>query len=580
MNDCIRDALMVTLRSWDGVPEGFEPELMAPARPEQGDLATNCALKLARHLRRSPRQIADAIVEILKRDQPCDGLIATIEVAGPGFINFRFRAEHWHRSLERLLEAGPEFGRTTTHSGQRALVEFVSSNPTGPLTVGHGRNAVLGDTIANLLQWTGYEVTREYYFNDGGRQMRVLGASVRGRYDEILADPDHEYAQRPNVIRHRAGYTTKQLPDGSGSQQSVAASFPDDGYLGDYITDIARSLTQSHGSELLEAQDEHPFTEAAKPAVFADIKATLRRWGISMDLFFNELSLYESGAVEQTLDDLRQEGMVYQRDGAQWMKTSALGKDKDTVLVKRTGEPAYRLPDIAYHRNKCERGYDVMINVYGTDHIAQYPDVLQALRVLGYDADRIEVVIYQFVTLMRGGEKTKMSTRKANYVTLDELMDEVGNDVTRYFFLMRSAQSHLEFDLDLAREASDKNPVFYLQYAHARICSILRKALEVGFSFDANTRLGLLTHEAELALIRIVVEFPDIIERTAAVREPHRLATWLRSVAEAFSRFYHDCRIIGEERQLASARMALAQGTRIVLKNGLEVLGLSAPTRM
>lgn len=580
MTNCIRDALLVTLRSWDGVPEDFEPELMAPARPEQGDLATNCALKLARHLRRSPRQIADAIVGVLKRDHPCDGLIATIEVAGPGFINFRFRAEHWHQSLEKLLEAGPEFGRTTTHSGQRVLVEFVSSNPTGPLTVGHGRNAVLGDTIAKLLEWTGYEVTREYYFNDGGRQMRVLGASVRGRYDEVLADPEHELAQRPSVIRHRAGYTTKQLSDGGGSQKSVAASFPDDGYLGDYITDIARSLIQSHGTELLEAPDEHPFTEAAKTAVFADIEATLRRLGISMDLFFNELSLYESGAVEQTLDDLRQQGMVYQRDGAQWMKTSALGKDKDTVLVKRTGEPAYRLPDIAYHRNKCEREYDVMINVYGTDHIAQYPDVLRALRVLGYDADHIEFVIYQMVTLMRGGEKTKMSTRKANFVTLDELMDEVGNDVTRYFFLMRSAQSHLEFDLDLASEASDKNPVFYLQYAHARICSILRKAQEVGFSFDANTRLGLLTHEAELALIRIVVDFPDVIARTAAAREPHRLATWLRTVAEAFSRFYHSCRIIGEERQLASARMALAQGTRIVLKNGLEVLGLSAPTRM
>lgn len=580
MTNCIRDALLAILRSWDNVPESFEPELMTPARPEQGDLATNCALKLARHLRRSPRQIAEEIVGVLKRDHPCDGLIATIEVAGPGFINFRFRAEHWHQSLEKLLEAGPEFGRTTTHSSKRALVEFVSVNPTGPLTVGHGRNAVLGDTIANLLEWTGYDVTREYYFNDAGGQMRVLGSSVRGRYDEILADPHHALAQHDVVAEHRASYTTKRLPDGNGIKRTVSASFPDDGYQGDYIWNIARSLTDLHGSDLLNATDESPFIEAAKTAVYSDIKATLHRLGIEMDIFFNERSLYESGDVDQTLDDLRQKGLIYQRDGAQWMKTSALGKDKDTVLVKRTGDPTYRLPDIAYHRNKFDRGYDVMINVFGADHIAQHPDVLSALRVLGYDAERLEVVIYQFVTFARGGQEVKMSTRKANYVTLDELMEDVGNDVTRYFFLMRSAQSHLAFDLDLAREASDKNPVFYLQYAHARICSILRKAQEVGFSFDANTQLGLLTHEAELALIRIILDFPDVVARTAAAREPQRLSTWLRVVAEAFSRFYHSCRIVGEERQLASARMALAQGTRIVLKNGLEVLGLSAPTKM
>ena len=579
MKKCVRDALTRVIGSFEGVPAGFEAELMAPARPEQGDLATNCALKLARHLRRSPRQIAVDITRQLQATCVCDGHIASIEIAGPGFINFRFSTTYWHLALDALLEAGDNYGRSAAHSGARALVEFVSANPTGPLTVGHGRNAVLGDTIANLLEWTGYEVTREYYFNDAGRQMRVLGASVRGRYHETLADPDHVLAHQTAVAEHRAGYTTKQLGD-SDAPVTVAASFPDDGYMGAYISEIAAQLAAAHGADLLEAADERVFTQAAKQTIFADIESTLERLGIGMDRFFNEGSLYESGAVQQTLRDLHAKGVVYERDGAQWIKTSILGKDKDTVLVKSSGEPTYRLPDVAYHRDKCERGYDVMINVFGADHIATYPDVLRALRVLGYDADRIRVVIYQFVSLVRAGVEVKMSTRMANYVTLDELLDDVGTDVTRYFFLMRSAQSHLEFDLDLAREASDKNPVFYLQYAHARICSILEKARDVGFSFDLETRLGLLTHEAELALIRTLVEFPDVIMRTAAALEPQRLTTWLRTVAEAFSRFYHNCRIVGEERQLASARMALAQGTRTVLKNGLEVLGLSAPNRM
>ena len=579
MTELVYDALSRALGAIAEVPPQFEPELMAPAKPELGDISSNCALKLAGALRRSPRQIAADIVQQLKSDLAEDRRIESIEIAGPGFINFRFSTEYWHEALEAVLESGDSFGRTFEHSGQTALVEFVSANPTGPLTVGHGRNAVLGDTIANLLEWTGYEVTREYYYNDAGRQMRILGASVRGRYHEILADPEHALAHDTVVAKHRASYATKTVGE-ADTPVSVSASFPDDGYLGAYIVDIAQSLVESHGSALLESSDEAPFTQAAKTSIMADIEATLQRLGISMGSFFNEGSLYESGAVNETLSDLRMQGVIYERDGAQWMQTSAMGKDKDTVLVKQTGEPTYRLPDIAYHRNKCDRAYDVMIDIFGADHIATYPDVLRALNVLGYDTDRIKVVIYQFVTLVRGGEDVKMSTRKANYVTLDELMDDVGADVTRYFFLMRSAQSHLEFDLDLAREASDKNPVFYLQYAHARICSILQKAQEVGFAFDANTKLSHLTHEAELALIRLLVEFPDAIARTATALEPQRLSTWLRTVAEAFSRFYHSCRIIGEERALASARMALAQGTRIVLKNGLEVLGLSAPSRM
>ena len=300
-----------------------------------------------------------------------------------------------------------------------------------------------------------------------------------------------------------------------------------------------------------------------------------------MDTYFNEKSLYDSGAVTQTLDALRTHDMIYEHDGATWFKTSSLGKDADTVLIKRTGEPTYRLPDLAYHVDKMERGYDLLIDVFGADHIGTYPDILRGLQVLGYDPERVHVLIYQFVTLMRAGQEVKMSTRKANFVTLDELMDEVTPDVTRYFFVMRSAHKHLEFDLDLAREVSDKNPVFYLQYAHARICSILRKATDLGLAPDlSRAGLNVLVHESEIALIKQVIAFSQTLSTCAESCEPHRLTTYLRGVAESFTRFYHSCRIIGEEPEIARARMALAQVTRTTLCNGLSILGISAPERM
>ena len=580
MKAYLKQVLSATLRKMEGVPPEFEPELMPPANPDHGDLATNCALKLARHLRRSPRQVAIDLVELLESAGLDPDRISACEVAGPGFINFRVSNRYLYLELQSCLDKGADYGRSQGQTGKRALVEFVSANPTGPLTIGHGRNAVLGDTIATLLEWTGYDVTREYYFNDAGRQMRVLGASVQGRCDELLADPTQPFALESKALQHRERYATKILANGSGQTVEVSATFPDDGYLGDYITEIARSLVEDRGLALLDESDVGEFTAAAKLAIFAEIKATLLRLGISMDTFFNEHSLYETGAVAATLDDLRSAGYVYEEDGAQWLKTSDLGKEKDTVLVKSSGEPTYRLPDIAYHRDKCLRGYDVIINIFGSDHIATYPDVLRGLRILGLDDHRIEVVIYQFVTLMRSGEEVKMSTRKANFVTLDELMDEVGVDVTRYFFLMRSARRHLEFDLDLAREASDKNPVFYLQYAHARICSILRKAQETGFTFESDTDFAQLAHEAEIDLIKQIVQFPHVVSRIAEAREPHRLTSYLRDVAETFTRFYHVCRIIGEAPTVATARMALAQATQVVLQNGLRIMGIAAPSQM
>lgn len=578
MKEYLRSALGRVLRTMKNVPTDFLPELSVPANPDHGDFATNCAMQLARPLRRPPRAIAEEIVAAFMAKEHDPFYVDSVTIAGAGFINFRCSDRYLYRELETCLAQGSKFGRSNTGLGKRALVEFVSANPTGPLTVGHGRNAVLGDTIARLLEWVGYAVTREYYFNDAGRQMRVLGASVRSRYEEVVAEKDQPFATSARVVQHRHDYGTKQL---AGGGTTVPASFPEDGYLGRYIIEIARELARTHGPDLLDAEDDDCFERAAKQTILSDIRATLGRLGVSMDNYFNEKSLYETGAVNATLNALRAHRMIYERDGATWFKTSELGKESDTVLVKHTGEPTYRLPDIAYHVDKMQRNYDVVIDIFGADHIATYPDILRGLDVLDLDSDRVEVIIYQFVTLMRAGEEVKMSTRKANFVTLDELMDEVTPDVTRYFFAMRSAQKHLEFDLNLAREASDKNPVFYLQYAHARICSILQKAAEIALASDPTlARLPLLEHETEVALIKEIIQFPQIVVSCAQAREPHRLATYLRGVAEAFTRFYHSCRIIGERREVALARMALAQATGITLRNGLGILGISAPERM
>ncbi len=524
--------------------ESANIQIEKPRIPEHGDVATNLALTLAKTLKKSPRAIADDLVNALEYD---DTKIRSVEIAGPGFINFRF-ANNWiFDQLSDVLKQGHDFGRSDTNSGKKMQVEFVSANPTGPLTVGHGRNAVLGDSIARLLEWTGAQVDREYYFNNAGRQMRVLGESVRARYMEIL---DRE------------------------------ASFPEDGYQGEYIRDIARKLADEYGDELADKPETDPvFKQAAEDAIFDDIKNTLERMNITMDQFFNEHNLYEDGSIDRVVSQLREKGLAYDRDGAVWFKTTEFGKDKDTVLIKSTGEPTYRLPDIAYHISKLDRGYDICIDIFGADHIATYPDVISAAKALGYDTSRIDVQVYQFVTIVKEGKPFKMSTRKANFVTLDELMDEVGSDVTRFFFLMRTPGTHLEFDIAEAKEAGEKNPVFYLQYAHARIHSILRKAEET-YETDTEPNLGLLTHSSESALLKEVFQFPDAVAAAAKHREPHRLINYLNEVAAHFHKFYHDCRIMGEEPELALARIALLKAAGITLANGLEILGIEAPERM
>jgi arginyl-tRNA synthetase len=474
-------------------------------------------------------------------------LVDLVEVAGPGFINFHFTEKFYLQQLHEILKRGRSFGSVNIGAGKKAQVEFVSANPTGPLTVGHGRNAVYGDTVANLLEWVQYDVSREYYFNNAGRQMRILGDSVRLRYLEEL------------------GHTI---------------DFPDDYYQGEYIKDIARRLIEEYGEKLVNEPAEGIFKQRAEQEIFEDIKRTLKRLGIEFDEFYNEHTLYESGKVDEVTAELRKRGLAYERDGAVWFKASQFGSDKDKVIVKSTGEPTYRLPDIAYHREKFHRGFDLMIDVLGADHIATYPDVLAGLQALGFDTRKVKVLIHQFVTLVQDGEVVKMSTRKANFITLDELIDEVGADVVRYFFLMRSIGSHLNFDLKLAKQQSEENPVYYLQYAHARIASIIRYAEAEGVVMNEHPDVTPLSQPEEIALVKLLVEFPDMVESCARTYEPHRLAEYLHDVAGLFHRFYHVHRVVTEDKLLSSARLALCMATKIVLANGFAILGISAPERM
>lgn len=528
-----------------GAPD-ITPELEVPKAAEHGDIATTVALQLARPLRRPPRQIAEELVRHL--ELPAEEV--RVEIAGPGFINFRFTPSFFTRLLRRIADLGEDFGRLSLGAGKRANVEYVSANPTGPLHLGHGRNAALGDTIATLLEWLGYEVTREYYFNNAGNQMVLLGRSVYARYRQLLGDTDYP--------------------------------FPENGYHGEYIWEIARHIAQQYGDSLREETPEALTLcrQEAEAWCFARIRQTLERMGIRHDIYFNEDSLYRDGKVQAVLDALRERGLLYERDGALWIALSRFGR-QDRVLVKSTGEGTYRLPDIAYHRDKLERGYDLIVDVLGADHITTIEDVITAVGALGYDTSRIKVVLHQFVTLTEGGQQVKMSKRSGKSYTLDELLDELGPDVVRFFFLMRAPSTHLEFELELARQQTEANPVFYLQYAHARICSIFRHAEQRGIAPQEDADVSCLTLPPEQALIKLLVRFPERLRKAAQLYEPQLLAEYLREVAQAFHAFYHECRIVGAETPAQMhARFVLARVTQRVLRNGLRILGVNAPERM
>jgi len=547
LEDQIKKALAV-LKYGDGINPTFDQ----PNLEEHGDLTTNIAMVLAKALGKKPRALAEEIVHTLKLDP---ARVARVEIAGPGFINFWFAESYYTGSLRTVFEQAKSFGRSEIGKGKKTQVEFVSANPTGPLSVGHGRQAAIGDTLANLLEWTGHSVTREYYYNNAGRQMRKLAESTLARYRQLF-DP--------------------------------GAPFPEDGYQGGYIREIAEDLKKTKGDSLLRLPAEEALAisqQVSETTLFDAIKSVLLRMGVKFDVFFNEDSLYKDGTINDVVAEFRSKGLAYDKDGAVWLKTTAMGLEQDRVIIKSTGEPTYRLPDIAYHREKFRRGFDLIVDVFGADHIATIPDVLAGIKALGYDPDKVKVVIHQFVTLLRDGEQVKMSKRAANFVTLDELIEEVGPDAVRFFFVMRSISSHLEFDLNLAKEQSEKNPVYYLQYAHARVASILRFAesegvLQGGPEKLATANVGLLKEPSELALVKLLLGFPDVVIGTSQSLEPHRLPVYLGDVATAFHKFYHDHRVVIPERDLSLARLALCWAAKIVLGNGLKILGISAPEQM
>jgi len=514
-----------------------------PKHENQGDFSTNFALVVAGIEKKNPREIATALGEKLEKRTE---LIKHLEIAGPGFVNLFIGEDVWRQLIPEVIEDPVHFGHSDIGGKKRVLVEFVSANPTGPLSIGHGRQAILGDAIGRLLEVTGHDVYREYYYNDAGRQMRVLGQSVRARYLQL-----------------------------SGEQ----AEFPEDGYQGDYIRDIAMSLVNEHGNGLRESDDIAVFTRKAEEEIFKDITATLGRLGIVFDNFYNEQSLYTDGHIDSVVEKLREEGYVYEKDEAIWFKTTEFGQEKDRVIIKSSGEPTYRLPDIAYHREKIKRGFDWMIDIFGADHIATVPDVLAGVKALGYDDSKITVLLHQFVTLTRDGKQVKMSTRKATFITVDELLDEVGVDVARFFFMMRKPDSQLEFDLDLATKESQENPVYYVQYGHARLCSILHQAKQRGLTWSTDN-LSLLDQIEDVRLLKMVAAFPTLVEEATVGLKPHRIIFFLMELAGQFHSYYNNHKVIGDDEELSRARLALVKTVLVVFRNGLEFVGLNAPEKM
>jgi arginyl-tRNA synthetase len=526
----------------------------APKDPAHGDAASNIALTMAKAEGKPPRVIAGIIKEHLETPPE----IQEVSIAGPGFINFRMASSYWHGELRRAAALGTAAVRPQIGNGRTVQVEFLSANPTGPLTVGHGRNAVLGDTLARLFEATGHRVTREYYFNDGGRQMKLLGESVRVRYLQELGRE---------------------------------AALPEDGYQGEYIREIARKLVEQHRDGLAATTDLEVFRSAAVDAIMAEIRQTCDGLGVRFDNFTNERDLMEPqpgeaiSRVDAVLETLRERGLIADYDGATWLRGEPLGLPKDAVLV-RSGpdrEPTYRTPDIAYHIDKLKRGFELIIDVFGADHIAEHQQVIAAIKALGYDVAPIRAIIYQFVTLTRAGEKVKMSTRKATYVTLDELIEEVGRDVARFFFLFRKHDSHLDFDLDLAKRQAPENPVFYVQYAHARLASVFREAEKAGLTLEAAAPDLTLLSAEEIELAKRAIGLTEVVASAVESLEPHRIPFYLLDLAGEFHRYYNKPvnHIINvDDPKRSQARLFLARVLRDTIAGGLELLGVGAPDRM
>jgi arginyl-tRNA synthetase len=514
-----------------------------------GDYSTNAALILAGPLGMKPRDLALSIAQNFTEDPT---LLSGWEIAGPGFINFFLAPAVWHEALHSIHEQKEEYGRSSGKPRARVLLEFVSANPTGPLHVGHGRGAAVGDSLARLLRTCGYDVETEYYVNDSGNQMKILGLSVMLRYKELLGE---------HIV------------------------FPDDCYQGDYIRDIAQGLMGTDTGRLLESLPDEKAIEMASSVasenLLEGIKHDLENFGVTHDKYYSEKSLHESGAVDDTLDELRRTGKTEDLEGALWFKMAGQEDEEDRVLVRATGEPTYFAADAAYHMHKLRRGFGMLIDIWGSDHHGYVPRVRAAVEALGYPSDALRVLLVQFVNLIRDGRKISMSTRSGEFITLREVLEEVGPDAARFFFLSKRCDSHLEFDLDLAKRQSKDNPVYYVQYAHARVSAIFRIAAERGIDSDmTDPDLTALSLPEEKRIMKYLADFPDMLAEAAEILEPHRITFYLMGLAELFHAYYHDNRVLIEDARVKKARLYLVEAVRQVVANGLKILGVSAPNRM
>lgn len=525
------------------IPKTFSIDLVVSKSAEHGDFASNLAFKLAKVARGKPSDIASDLQKVIETGSVVD----RVEVAGAGFLNFFLAKSSLSEILKRVRSEDQAYGTSEFGEGKKILLEYVSANPTGPLTIAHGRQAAIGDSLSRILTAAGYNVHREYYLNDAGRQMRLLGESVWARMQEL---------------------------------QGEKVEFPEEGYQGDYIKDLAKQLYEKDSS-LANEKDQAKVIEACKvfacDSMMKRIREDLKAFEVEFDNYFSEKTLYENKEVEESFKDLTQAGHLYEKEGALWFETTKFGDDKDRVVRKSSGEMTYLAPDISYHRNKFKRGHEWLVDFMGPDHHGYIVRLKASCEALGYDADQLDIRIVQLVTLYRNGEPVRMSTRAGEFVTLRELIEEVGKDAARFFFVMRRVESLLDFDLELAKQKSQDNPVYYLQYAHARIAGILRKS-EV--AIDESVDTSLLKEKEENELIKKISDFPEILTRASTTLEPYRLVDYLRELAAAFHKFYSHHKVLTEDKALSQARLYLCDATRIVMRNGLSLLGISQPDSM
>ncbi len=517
-----------------------------PRDKNHGDFAVNVAMLLAKQAGRPTREIAQTVQKNLEEELPW---LTKLEIAGPGFLNFFVEPSYFHPVLTAILAEDQAYGRSLNGAGQKVQIEFVSANPTGLLHMGNARGAALGDSLGNLMAAAGYKVSREYYINDAGNQVENFGKSLEARYLEQLGQP---------------------------------FEFPEDGYHGEDIVDTVKNIIAAEGDRFLHMESalrREFMIQLGLKEKLANIRKTLGEFGVQYDVWFSEQSLHDSGEVLETINDMKEKDLLFEQDGALWLRGTAFGGEKDEVMVRANGVPTYFAGDIAYHRNKFRRGFDLLINIWGADHHGHVARMKGAMGALGYDPDHLQVILMQLVRLLKGGDIVKMSKRSGEYVTLTELMEEVGRDAARFFFVMRSADSQMDFDLDLAKSQSADNPVYYVQYAHARIHSLLKMA--AGEVIDPDkVRLELLQEPAEIALIRKLAELPEEILQAAQAMEPHRMPRYAMELAAQFHSFYTDCRCLVEDDELRKARLLLSDATRITLRNVLSLIGVSAPERM